>query len=158
MQTNDNKYEGVHQCDKTGRWKVFYNFQGKRYHIGSFESFDIAKNIRDDVVQHANTAIQEVINTIETFREKHLATYRDEQFIENTHVGRISSKAINKNNSSGVRGVSWIANRGKWVATIGFKGKHYRLGSFDNLEDAKKARLAAEDKYYSQFLENLDSK
>lgn len=51
-----------------------------------------------------------------------------------------------RNGSSGVRGVSWHSQRGKWVAQAHAYGKHYHGGLFDSIEDAAAAaeKLRAE--------------
>lgn len=63
----------------------------------------------------------------------------------------------NKNNTSGVKGVSWSEHDGVWVASIGYKGRNIYLGKFSCLEDAKKARLEAEGKYYSPVIKEYDT-
>ena len=46
----------------------------------------------------------------------------------------------------------------KWRAIIGFQGKVYNLGTFVDYEDAVKARLEAEKKYYDRFLEQYQNR
>lgn len=53
-------------------------------------------------------------------------------------------QGLNKNNTSGIRGVSWDTRHKRWVARISFQGKSKFLGSFREKEDAAKARLDAE--------------
>lgn len=48
-----------------------------------------------------------------------------------------------RNNSSGVRGVSWHAGTGKWVARMQRDDKTVTLGYFSSIEEAAKARKAA---------------
>lgn len=55
-------------------------------------------------------------------------------------------------NNSGVLGVYQERKSGKWIAQITFKGRKYHLGTFDNLEDAVKARKHGE-KMHDDFLE-----
>ena len=43
------------------------------------------------------------------------------------------------NNTSGVPGVSWHKQRGKWCAQANFDGKHYHIGLFDDLTAAADA-------------------
>ena len=60
---------------------------------------------------------------------------------------------------SGVVGIH-ITTNGYYRASIGFQGKRYNLGMFENIEDAIKARKHAE-KIHRDFLENhcvLDQK
>lgn len=57
--------------------------------------------------------------------------------------------ALNRRNSSGVRGVSWFPRTKKWVARIRVGGKNLGLGYFDTVEEAGAAREAAEKKYWS---------
>ncbi len=72
--------------------------------------------------------------------------------IEGTNVSLISKNTIFKTNTSGIRGVSQRKD-GKYVAYIDFKGKRHTLGTFSSIERAAKARKKAEDKYFSEFLE-----
>lgn len=59
-----------------------------------------------------------------------------------------------KNNTSGVTGVSWNKRRKKWVARIMVNHKRICLGSFEEFDDAVKARKEAEDKYFGEFSYN----
>lgn len=76
---------------------------------------------------------------------------------EGTRLDNLSGK-ISKANTSGVRGVSFKKDKNKYKATIGFKKDTYFLGYYDKLEDAKKARKNAEDKYYKPILEKYNYK
>lgn len=58
---------------------------------------------------------------------------------------------IYKNNTSGVTGVNWDEESGKWRARIWAYGKMYHLGRFDNFEDAVKVRKEAEEKYFGDW-------
>ncbi|MCL1791034.1 MAG: AP2 domain-containing protein [Peptococcaceae bacterium] len=58
-----------------------------------------------------------------------------------------------KNNKSGIKGVSWGRKSGKWDANITFKKKRYSLGSYDDINDAAKARELAEEQLFRPFLE-----
>lgn len=68
------------------------------------------------------------------------------------------SGKLSKANTSGVRGVSFKKDKNKYKATIGFKGHTYFLGYYDKLEDAKKAREKAEEKFYKPILEKYNYK
>jgi hypothetical protein len=61
------------------------------------------------------------------------------------------NNAKQKNNKSGVLGVHWYKASEKWRARIKINNKEIHLGSFDNLEDASKARKEAEIKYFGEF-------
>ena len=54
-------------------------------------------------------------------------------------------------NTSGVVGVYFHSRQNEWVASIGFENKQHHIGYFINKEDAIKARLQAEVKYYGEF-------
>lgn len=47
------------------------------------------------------------------------------------------------NNKSGVKGVSWCATSGKWMARIKHEGVQYHLGRFTTIEDARIAYAGA---------------
>ncbi|MEO3734009.1 AP2 domain-containing protein [Lactiplantibacillus plantarum] len=61
----------------------------------------------------------------------------------------------NKNNKSGITGVSWDSSRSKWAAKIVFKQKAIYLGRFDNKRDAINARKKAEEKYFHPILDKF---
>jgi len=61
------------------------------------------------------------------------------------------NRKFQKNNTSGITGVSWHKIRKRWVATIKINGKQKYVGSFFNKEDAIQARKEAEKKYFGEF-------
>ena len=50
-----------------------------------------------------------------------------------------------------INGVNFRQDRSKWVANIKIKGKTLSLGFYLNKEDAIRARLEAEAKYFKEF-------
>lgn len=64
-------------------------------------------------------------------------------------------REINSNNSTGIPGVSVFRN-GKYRAYISIGKKQIHLGFFDKLDDAKAARKAAEQRYFSGRQEKAD--
>lgn len=70
-----------------------------------------------------------------------------------TNVIAIMDKKMLKNNTSGIRGVSWDKSKSKWVAQITFKGKNYYLGRYSTIEEAAKIRKIAEQKMFGEFLD-----
>ena len=71
--------------------------------------------------------------------------------IENTNIRNLTMKTA-KNNTSGVRGVTWDASKGKWMAQINFQKKHYYLGRYNTKEEAAAVRKIAEEKLFGDFL------
>ena len=54
------------------------------------------------------------------------------------------NRRIRADSASGVNGVSWRKNRGKWTAYISHGGRLCYLGLFSDIQDAAAARKAAE--------------
>lgn len=71
---------------------------------------------------------------------------------EGTDVYMLVSQKIQKNNTSGVRGVTWNKESEKWVAYITFKGKYFYLGKYEEITNAAEARKLAEENLYGNFL------
>ena len=61
------------------------------------------------------------------------------------------NRSLFRNNTSGVIGVTFEPRRDGWRARIHYEQKRYELGVFKEKEDAIKARLQAEAKYYKEF-------
>lgn len=59
-----------------------------------------------------------------------------------------------KDNTSGVKGVSWHALARKWRARISFRGQEIHLGLFADLGDAEAAVREAREWHHGQFARN----
>ena len=105
----------------------------------------IMKPSKGKVVNHING--NKLINTESNLR---ICTYSE----NNYNIG------LRADNSSGHKGVSWYKKENKWRVTITKDGKQYRIGCFDNLEDAieasKKARLEYHGEYACFEREEID--
>lgn len=62
-----------------------------------------------------------------------------------------ANRSLMKNNSSGVMGVHFDSNSLQWIACIQVEHKYITLGRFSNKNDAIKARLLGEQKYFKEF-------
>lgn len=73
----------------------------------------------------------------------------------NLRVATKSQNGMNRdlqlNNTSGVTGVYWHKQLGKWVAYITINREYIYLGSFNEFDGAVKVRKEAEDKYFGEF-------
>lgn len=65
---------------------------------------------------------------------------------QNNQNARISIR-----NTSGVKGVSWDKRGQKWQAFIAADGKNRKIGSYDTIEAASSAYLAASVKMHGEF-------
>lgn len=63
------------------------------------------------------------------------------------HKENCRNKTLNKNNTSGVEGVYWLAQYNVWQARIRVNGKHVSLGCYKDFNEAVKARKEGERKY-----------
>lgn len=68
---------------------------------------------------------------------------------------RVTNLNYKPRSITGVKGVSRKPS-GNYSAIINFKGKQIYLGTYSTLEDAKKARLAAEKKYFEPILKEFN--
>lgn len=68
-----------------------------------------------------------------------------------THAQNGHNTGLRRNNTSGVKGVSWVPGRGKWVAMITEGGKQRSLGRYDTFEEAIEVRRTAEAAYHGDY-------
>lgn len=61
------------------------------------------------------------------------------------------NRSLLSSNTSGVTGVSWDKYRQKWRAYIKVDDNWMQLGRFMDKDDAIRARLEAEAKYFGEF-------
>ena len=62
--------------------------------------------------------------------------------------------SLYSNNKSGCSGVGWKKSNGLWYARLDINKRRMHLGYFDKYEDAVRARLKAEEKYYGEYSYN----
>jgi hypothetical protein len=73
---------------------------------------------------------------------------------ENLRLATSSQNKANRpnySNASGVKGVGWSKQKGKWRARLSFKPKGKHLGFFDRLEDAAKAYEHGAKQHFGEF-------
>lgn len=68
-----------------------------------------------------------------------------------TQSQNVLNRSVSSANNSGVIGVGWRADTKKWRARITYKNQRYFLGDYKDFEDAIKARLEAEKKYFGEW-------
>lgn len=56
-----------------------------------------------------------------------------------THAENLRNQRTSTRNTSGIKGVIWDKQRGKWKAQITLSGKKHYLGLFENMDDAAQA-------------------
>ena len=74
-------------------------------------------------------------------------------FIDNTNISiLVAAKKPRADNTSGVTGV-YLNKDNKWIAYLSYKKKRYYLGTFNEKNDAVKARRRAEETFHNPMIE-----
>ena len=71
--------------------------------------------------------------------------------VDGTRKSALRAKA-HRDSKSGIKGVTWLESRQRWLAYIGFRGKQINLGYYVNKDDAIAARKRAEEIYHEPYL------
>lgn len=85
----------------------------------------------------------------------HINGVRDDNRIVNLREANRCQNVHNTcrrlDNTSGVKGVSWYKQYGKWMARVTSNGKAVFLGYFDSIDEAEAAVRLAREKYHKEF-------
>ena len=73
-----------------------------------------------------------------------------------THIENNQNRSMRKDNTSGIKGVTFIKRYNKWQAQIKINGKNIYLGSFDNKDEAIKARLIKSMEIHGKFINQCE--
>jgi hypothetical protein len=68
-----------------------------------------------------------------------------------TRSENLANTSVRADNTSGVKGVSWHKQRGKWAARARINGKYAHLGLFENRQEAAAAYARATENYFGEF-------
>jgi hypothetical protein len=115
------QYRGVAWEKSNNKWKANIKYNGKRHHLGCFEDEKEAARAYDKParVQHG---LKAQLN-FPTKKEQAAEEAKQQRWIK---CGEAPSK---------YRGVNWYKRINKWVAQIGYDGKQYHLGYFEEEEE-----------------------
>ena len=83
-------------------------------------------------------------------KNNHLSNLRFATISENLKNRKVSTR-----NTSNVTGVHFETKSKRWRVTIMINYKRIHINCFDNFEDAKNARIKAEEKYFGEFQRKL---
>lgn len=137
------------------RWRV----EKKGYSIGDIAGKPIASNekyiqivIGGHVYAAHRLAWLYVYGEWPTLYVDHINRVRDDNRIENlrlaTHSQSSQNRSLHRNNTSGVKGVSFNKVSQKWSAYINVNRRFKNLGLFEKFEDAVVARKNAEIEFH----------
>ena len=132
-------YEHTSTKDGYKRWMINVAYNDKDYFLTCSRIILLLHNgylTEGKQVDHKD--VNSLNNSIDNLRE---LTPR-----QNQH-----NRKIQKNNTSGCKGVYWHKASGKWCVGIYKHGKSYSFGYFDNKEDAIKVATEARKKLHGEF-------
>lgn len=169
MSKNMKKYN---KYDLSGEYGIGYTTDGKEFYF-DLEDYDKIKNYCWSISSHGYVTSRDEHQKIQMLHRVIMGISRDHNFdnIDVDHIGgsdtvydnrkinlRLATKTQNcmnrslqRNNTSGVTGVSYNSTSMLWEAQLTKNKKIYHLGSYFNKEDAIKARKAAEEKYFQEW-------
>ena len=78
-----------------------------------------------------------------------------ENLREATRSQNNCNSRIQKNNNSGIKGVSWKKDRKRWLVRVQINKKSHQLGYFKDLELAELVAIEARNKFHGQFARNM---
>lgn len=100
---------------------------------------------------HRLAWIYEIGSIPEGMEIDHINHDKSDNRIENlrliTKENNLKNKSKYSSNSSGVNGVHWRKDKGKWQAKIRVNKKFIHLGYFNDIADAERARKKAEKEH-----------
>lgn len=129
---------GVSWAKTDMKWVSHIRIKGKAMYLGIFTNLEDAIKARYDAeIKYFG----EFRNNLGTLDVEKLKSSRK-------RVCDMGSKELPKNNTSGVKGVSWRKDDKMWIARIGVNKTRIFLGYFNSFEDAVVTRKEAEQKYF----------
>lgn len=167
-ESSSKTHKKYNSYDLSGEYGIGYTLKGEEFYF-DLEDYDLIKDYcwfkdKDDyIIANSNKTCSMIrlhrlvtncpdnlmpdhINGRQTRNDNRKSNLRVCTNQENSMNAGISQK-----NTSGIVGVSWDKARNKWSAYICYNSKNIHLGRHNNFEDAIKARLVAEDKYFGEF-------
>ena len=153
MKHNWNEYFLYDEVTGKLYWKEARGKMRKGSHAGCPDAYGYLLVGLNNGLHKAHRIIWEMHNGAipDGFVIDHINQIKDDNRLENLRIASKSSNALNskvrRDSSSGCCGVSWKKDKKKYLAYININGKRRFIGYYDEIEEAKKARKAAELAY-----------
>ena len=114
----------------------------------------VTGHLREGVVRSCGCIAKERARLMTAWRQLGRET-RNAMRHQGTIICAIKSHVPNSNSTTGVRGVT-LHHTGRYRAYLTLKQRQINLGLYDTLEEAKQARKAGEEKYYSPVIASFE--
>ena len=122
--------------------KISKNNQFKTFLLHRLVAINFLPNLNNDVcIDQKNN--QRLDNTVSNLR---WCTNKQNSY----------NRQLNKNSTSGIKGINWNKINKNWRVRISFNNKEINLGSFKNIEDAKIARQLKAIELYGEFINDCE--
>jgi len=79
--------------------------------------------------------------------------HKPNQMVNGTNIALLENTKLRSDNKSGLCGVHWSTQKGKWKAEIRLRGKCYHLGFFDAILEAESAYAEAKEKIHQPVID-----
>jgi hypothetical protein len=109
----------------------------------------------DGVIYKTHRIIYFISTGIQPEEIDHINRVKDDNRINNLRAATTKQNLVNKgvrrDSVSGARGIRKNKSGKRWQAYIVIENKMINLGTYDEIEDAKRARMLAEVNYFGEF-------
>lgn len=135
-----------------GTWFAGFDDSGKRYYI---HGKDRRGGVNKTILLH-----RYIMDCPEGMVVDHIDRDSLNNRRENLRIvspgENMQNRKIHRNNTSGVRGVSWYKKTGQWRVQLSLNGKMKNLGLFDHFDDAVTVAKAAYEDHMPYYEGNED--
>lgn len=164
MAKNNKKYN-IYELDKN--YGIGYTTNTNQPFYFDLEDYDLIKDYcwSEDrttgyIKSHCPNSSNILLHRLVTHNEYKIVDHINHNKLDNRKCNlrevtkqqnSLNRSSVVSTNTSGYTGVSFITKRQQWFAEIYVNNKTINLGSYANKEDAIRARLQAEVKYFGEF-------
>ena len=159
-----NSLKTSNKYDLTGEYGIGYTENGDEFYF-DLEDYDLIKEykwhldkagylvacVKDTTIKMHRLIMGVTDSNIQVDHRKHKVNdNRKSELRLATATENAMNKRLLDNNTSGTTGVYFDKRKNKWKAQIGYMGKVFAIGGFNDRQDAINARKEAEELYFGE--------